>query len=236
MASWTDKIAVETTLKFRDLFNIKEFIETGTYTGVNAKFYSDKFQYVRSCEKMMDSLEIAIVRIGKINNVTLYLKSSPDFLKQYIKRYKEEGRTDIVFFYLDAHFFDKNLPKKDRFLVKNELKALKGFKNCVIAIHDFNNGIFNGLNYEGQLLDINIVKKDLMNINPDFKLYTNTKCDIVTAEEIKTGKIPLLDWNSEMEKTMNFVWSNPIKTYRGILYASPYDLDLNKWDLIKHDN
>jgi len=235
MSSWTDKKAVEITLKLRDEFKIKEFIETGTYTGVNAKFYSDKFEKVKSCEKVEEKLTQALERLNGINNVCLYHNSSPFFLKNFIRNYKKMDREDIVFIYLDAHFYDPRLPLKDRFAIKKELKALEGFKNCIIAIHDFDNGELGHIIYDNIHLDLKLIKKDLMKVNPEFKLYTNNKCDIVTPEEIKKGKIPLLDWNEEMESTMKFVWSNPIKTYRGILYAIPKELNLKKYDLRKHD-
>lgn len=237
MASWTDKVAVQTTLQLKELFGIDEFVETGTYTGVNLKFYANKFSRVKSCELNKVPLETALARTKQFTNVRIFNMTSPKFLKQYVKDSRTLGAEQPVFIYLDAHFYDPTLPKNKRFVVLDELRALKNFRNCLIAIHDFDNGKFGHITYDGQPLNLELVKDGLLKVNPNFKFYTNTECDIVEPGEIKKGKIDGLDWDEEMESTLKFVWSKPQKTYRGILYVIPIELtqeQLIKFKLEKH--
>ena len=232
ISSWTDKIAVNTTLKLRDKFNVKEFIETGTFNGINARFYSNKFENVKSCEVVGSYIEIAMDKVKDLKNVIIYNRSSPVFLKEFRKRYKKEKRNDIVFIYLDAHFYDGKLSKKDKFVVLKELKALKGFKNCIICIHDFWNDKFTGITYDGIKLDFNLLKKDLSKVNEIFKYYTNSECDIVGIDEVKKFKIFGLIPDFETIDNLEYVWSKPEKTYRGIIYAIPKEIDINGLKII----
>ena len=148
--------------------------------------------------------------------------SSPKFL---IKM-KDKFKKGIKFIYLDAHFYDSTLPPEKRFVVLDELNALEDTKNCIIAIHDFDNGKFGHITYDGQQLNFALLSEKLKNVNKDFHYYTNTGCDI-----IKSGKEIGLEDDEEMLGTLKFVWSAPEKTKRGLLYCVPKELDLTKYKL-----
>lgn len=228
--SWIDKKSVEQILKLRDTFSISTFLETGTFMGINARFHSYNFKEVLSCDINEEYLKIAKEKTKSLSNVFLYRKSSPRFLTDFIEDYKEKERKDIVFIYLDAHFYDSSLPKKDKWVVKNELKALRDFNNCVICIHDFDNGLGH-IVYDGEHLGLPLIKKDLMKVNPGFSLYTNdlVSCDTIT----NPAEIKGLYADFETLDGIQFAHSTPRLTYRGILYCTPKKLDIKKFDLRK---
>jgi len=219
--SWTDKGIVKQILKIRDQFKIKEFIETGTFKGVNARFYSQHFEYVQSCESNPEYYKIALEKIKNTKNITLWNMKSKGFLHMFREMYRADNRSDIVFIYLDAHFYDESLPFEKRFVVVEELKELRGFRNCVIAIHDFDNGLGH-ITYDNIPLGWAIVGDLLKKVNPDFKFYTNSysTCDIIRKPEDLEG-VPNDD---DVRENLEYVWSNPDKAFRGILYAVPGEL------------
>jgi len=59
---WIDRLATKQFLKLRDEFNIKTFIETGTFNGVNVKFYAQHFKEVLSCEVVGSAINNAMQR------------------------------------------------------------------------------------------------------------------------------------------------------------------------------
>jgi len=225
--SWTDNQAVETIKKLRDIFKIETFLETGTFKGINARLHSFNFEEVITCEKIPEYFKEANRKLTFYSNVLCVHMDSKHFLKNFVRTYNEHKRKDIVFIYLDAHFYDKNLPKSKRFQVLDELKELKNFKNCIICIHDFDNGLGH-ITYDGISLDLDLIKKDLMNVNPNFKLYTNelSTCDIVkpTLKSIKDANLSV---DKETLDNLEYTWSSPRLTYRGILYALPKEVDIN---------
>ena len=48
--SWTDTKSVEAIKYLRDRFQVKEFIETGTFKGINARRHSKNFEKITTCE------------------------------------------------------------------------------------------------------------------------------------------------------------------------------------------
>jgi hypothetical protein len=229
--SWTDKKAIETILKLRDKFKVKTFVETGTFKGINARLFSRFFQEVKTCEidkklalKAKDSLR-------DLDNVTVTWCKSEDFLKRFVEDYDIKERDDIVIFYLDAHFYDSKLPKKERFVILRELKALYGFKNCIIIIHDFDNNLGH-IVYDNIPLNMELIKFDLKNINGNFKFYTN---DLLTCDIVKSPREIGMPDSFDIKDALWYVWSNPIKTYRGILYSVPSELnkdfEIKEWNL-----
>ncbi len=231
--SWTDFKAIDTFCKLKDEFAIKAFIETGTFRAQGARVMSAYFQDVFTCEVNLDYYIAAKKNVKDIPNVRVFFEDSSVFLKVLSRVFY-----DPVFYYLDAHFYDPTLPKAERFTVKRELASIKPSKNCVIAIHDFDtrNGLGH-LVYDGIPLDFEIVKEGLRKINPDFVFYTNYKeaCKIVTVNDIIAGKLPALQLTFDMEDSLKFIWSDSFKTYRGILYCVPKELDLTKYELHKVD-
>lgn len=220
--SWTDKRAVETMKQLRDAFKVKTFVETGTFKGINARLHAKNFQEVITCELIKDYFLISQEKLKMYPNVKIVNLSSPEFLKQFSDEYKKAGRIDIIMFYLDAHFYDSNLPKEKRFVVLDELRALKDFKNSIIIIHDFDNGLGH-ITYDGQPLDFLLIKDDLMKVNPDFKIYTNelATCEIWNEKTILDSGM-IIDF--ETMDNIRYANSTPRLTYRGILYALPFEV------------
>mgnify|MGYP001589355903 FL=1 len=160
--SWTDKCAVRTINQLRDRFSITDFVETGAFKGINARFQSRNFFKVLTCESNKDYCFEGMANTSDCRNVQVHLDDSEHFLREYTYKHRFDGRKDIPFFYLDAHFYRKEGP---RWQVQKELKALDGFENCVIAIHDFANGMGHCI-YDGERLGMKVVGKLLKEVNP----------------------------------------------------------------------
>jgi len=166
--SWTDKVAVEQILKLRDRFNISTFVETGVFKGVNVKIHARNFDEILACDMVDEYLEKARDRCKDCKNVKIYKKHSPEFLAEFIDKYYASERNDIVFFYLDAHFYNPALGPEEKWIVVNELKALKGFSNCVICIHDYDCEGLGHCCYDGEHLGWPLVKEHILKVSPDF--------------------------------------------------------------------
>lgn len=222
---WSDKISTQTILALRDLFNIDTFVETGTWKGVNAEFYSHYFNKVLTCEFDDNVYNIAKNRANNYN-VEIYNQDSESFLMQFKEDYLRLNRKDIIFFYLDAHFYKSGCTFENRWIVRNELRTLKDFKNCIICIHDFDCENLGHLCYDNEHLDFNIIKEDIKNVNSDFIYYTNKRefCDIVDINTVK--ELPI-KFNDELIDYVNFINSSDVKRYRGLFYAIPKEIDLN---------
>lgn len=226
--SWTDRIAVEEIVKLRDEFDIKTFVETGAFRGINAELYAHYFDEVVTCEVEHKYFIEAASRLDRYRNVKLYLSPSAPFLCAFKDKYSSRNREDTVFFYLDAHFYD---PKgKNKWVVTEELRALESFPNCVIAIHDFNCEGLGHLCYGGEHLNFDVVKRFFRNINPDFHFYTNTRqwCDIVNEDNVKDLPVAI---DEGLMDAVRFVNSSDEKRYRGILYAIPKVVNSHKFRL-----
>lgn len=231
MSWWFDKKAVEQTLKLRDEFDISTYVETGVFRGINLRFWSYYFKEVWGCDISEDYLKTARSKVADRKNVRLFKESSPFFLKRFVNKYDYNKRQDTVFIYLDAHFYDPKLPKSEKWVVKNELKALEGFKNCVIAIHDFDCAGLGHLVYDGEPLNFELIENELSKVNPDFHYYTNTRefCEVHTKQSIEgvLGLVP----DEETLETIDYHSTDRLK-YRGILYCVPKELDLRRYELV----
>lgn len=229
--SWTDKQAIVVIKYLRDKYKIKTFIETGTFKGINAQLHSKNFDAVITYEKIKKYYNEAHRRLNSILNVFIFNEESQNSLKKW-------QTNEMIIFYLDAHFYDKSLPKNKRFVVLDELKALKGRKNSIIIIHDFDNGLGH-IVYDGQPLNLKLIKKDLFNVNSKFQLYTNNleSCNPVTLN-YKDITDSGLNLDMETIDNINYAWTAPRLTYRGILYCLPSklsnkemkELGLRKWN------
>lgn len=229
--SWTDKVAVEEVLKLRDEFNIKTAIATGTFRGIDVELYAHHFDEVLSMDIEPEYLGIARERLGKYKNVELFLMPSWEFLSIFVKQYCEQGRDDYIFIYLDAHFFDPDF--QDRWVVVKELKALKGFKEAILCLHDFDCQGLGHLIYGGEHLGRSVVGEHIQQVNPDFCYYTNKRdyCDIYNEETVRELPITVDEYVID---SIRFANSSDIKRYRGILYATPRKLDLDKFRLVEY--
>jgi len=214
--SWIDRNAVKTITRLGREFCVKDFIETGTFKGINAEVMSRHFR-VTTVEVNEEYYREAQIRLKDKRNVNMVLMDSAEFLRRFVEEYKAEGRVDNVLFYLDAHFYN---PKGPRWQVLRELEALRGFNKGIIVIHDFDNGLGHCI-YDGERLGMNILKKPLKRVNKDFRFYTNRleDCDIMGVSEA-TDPI--------MRDNLVYAHKTPRLTYRGILYAIPGEV---KWDL-----
>ena len=137
----------------------------------------------------------------------------------------------MIFFFLDAHFYDPDLPPDEKWVVVNELKALDGFKNCIICIHDFDCSGLGHCCYDGQPLGFPLVLKHLDKINDKFYMYVNYKesCDIYNEETIRT--VPEIIVDDLVVDTVRNTNSCERLKYRGLLYCVPDELDLNVFQL-----
>jgi hypothetical protein len=230
--SWTDRKAIQTILKLRDEFKVIDFVETGTFRGVNARLHSLHFQNVYTCEVNENYYKEVIKKLPK--NVQVHKVDSPSFLCMYRWKYYVDNTLPPPIFYLDAHFYlSGNKTNEERFVVLKELRALSDFNNCIILIHDFDCAGLGHITYDGISLNFSLVKESLMKVNPNFKFYTNKKefCDIITEKEVLEGKIQGIEPTEDVLDNLNYVWSNEEKTCRGILYCVPKELDLSKYEL-----
>ncbi len=215
--SWQDKVARETIIQLQNEFKIRTAVETGSYKGVGTEWLAKHFSIVVSVENNEEYREIANERLASLKqwNGSVYLGDSVKFLSR-LKRNR-----DFYFFYLDAHFYDPK--RKQKFVVVDELKALKGYGDCVICIHDFDNGVFGGLCYDGQPLNRDVIGEHIQKVNPNFHYYTNTECDIYTEDTI--------DGVTVDEVVLDNLRTFKGRDKRGLLYAVPKKLDLSKYKL-----
>ena len=213
---------------------------------MNIITHLDNFKELYSCEKIKRYFDITSNKLANIDFNTnknygfpyIHFEDSKKFLKwfrkfiNHMQKYKEYKKDEKFIFYLDAHFYDPMMPKgRGKFIVLDELKALKGMKDAIIIIHDFDNGLGH-ITYDGISLDMKLLRKDLLKVNPKFRFYTNelSSCDIITlAEEIglmlKSKKLyggkGDYDYDQDRMDNLKYAWSKPEKTYRGLLYCVP---------------
>lgn len=229
---WSDKIATKTIVDLKKLFNIKTFVETGTWKGVNSELYSNYFHEVLTCEVDKNIFKNTSERLNKYKNIKVFNCESSIFLDNFKKKYIDENRKDIIFFYLDAHFYKQGCTSENRWVVRDELNILKDFRNCIICIHDFDCSGLGHLCYDGEHLDWNVVKDSIKKINSDFFYYINSRefCDIVDLDTVK--ELPI-EYNDSLVDYVRFINSSDQKRYRGILYAIPKELDLKMFNLLQ---
>jgi len=232
--SWLDIKSLTQMKKLRDMFNVKTFIETGTWKGNGAQAQSANFETVLTIEVVPEYYWKAKKYLYRYPNVFPILGNSPDVLRKLKPSLKNTGTT---MFFLDAHFYDASLPQEDRWVLLKELRAMKGWYDSIITIHDFNCNGLGGLCYDGQPLNFDFVRDSLLSVNPSFHFYFNelSGTDILTREKVLAGKVPPLVLDEEVSETLDFVWSKPEthhRSSRGILYAVPAPLDLTQFELV----
>ena len=215
---WLDKIAFAQWLKLREKFDIKCLVETGAGDGIGARFYAYYFPKVFSCELDVEMMRGARRKVLGKKNIFLFHQSSPTFLGRFRRFYERGKMADTILFFLDAHWY-KNWP------VLDELQALQGFGNCVIIIHDFKIGGLGYVSYNGQDLDLDFVRRDLMAVNPNFRLYHNDRETACTYSKEEIAQVPGIVLDKETEWVLNYAWSSEAKKHRGMLYAIPGSLD-----------
>jgi len=228
---WVDKNSIKQMLKLRDDYNISQFVETGVFKGVNVRLHSFHWDKVMSCDISDEYIAIAKDYVKDRDNIIIEKKSSADFIKGFIKKYKEEDRSDIVFFFLDAHFYDPNLPTGDKWVITHELESLKGFKNCVICIHDFDCSDLGHCCYDSQPLGFPLVLSGLLKVNPNFYFYVNNRENCEIHDEKSIYEVKELVINEEVLDNIRYANSCDRLRYRGLLYCTPGLIDTDKYDL-----
>ena len=225
--SWTDKGAVKVIKFLRDKYKITTLVETGAFKGINARLHSKNFNLVITCEnnhayyeEAKENLKYDKNKPIKYQKVILVNEDSPEFLKKLsLGKY---------IFYLDAHFYNPDVLEEDRFVVKKELENMKKFKDSVIIIHDFDNGMGHII-YDGISLNMDLLKSRLLKINKDLFFYTNTLegCEPVKpiADDIRDAGL-IVDFDTL--DCINYAWLAPKLTYRGYLYCLPTKLNENE--------
>ena len=125
-----DVFAIQTFKVIKNIFGIRNLVETGTYKGATSIYLSKYFEKVYSIEINEDNYKYVSGKIGdkNINNIKLYHGSSDDLLESVIKGELIDNST---LFYLDAHWYEP-CPLLDE---------LESISKCglrpVIMIHDF---------------------------------------------------------------------------------------------------
>jgi len=228
--SWSDAGALKEFNKLKDYHSISLFIETGTFHGVGAAVQSANFPKVITIEVNDQYYESACKKLKPYTNVEVIHGDSAKVLYSLRNLIKDEI---CVFIYLDAHFYDGALPLNERWVILRELEALKDMDNVVLTIHDFDNGLGH-LTYDGQSMNMKLLSEALYKVYPYFYYYTNTKesCDIITKERVAAGEITNLTLDEVTADNLDYAWSSEDKTYRGILYCSPSELELSRFNLI----
>jgi len=229
--SWNDKESISQILKLKNEYDICTFVETGTFKGVNVRLHSCHWKEVLSCDISEEYLSIARKYNSDKKNVVIEKKRSVDFIRDFIKKYNSDKREDIVFFFLDAHFYDKLLSPENKWVIVSELRALEGFENCVLCLHDFDCSGLGHLCYDGEHLGFPLIIDKLKKINPDFNMYVNSKdtCDIYDEETIYQRKEIIV--NEDVLENVRLANSCDRLKYRGLLYCTPTPIDLSKYNL-----
>ena len=233
MGWWLDRGSCGITEQLRDHFKIHTFIETGTYRGVNLKFWSYRFDTVIGVDLHRRYFRETSRKLNGRINAEIVCEDSFKFLEDFAYKYYQDERQDIILIYLDAHFYVQGgqKMKEERWVVLRELQSLVGCKNCVLVIHDFNCGDgLHGLVYDGEPLNFELVKDYLTEVNSNFSYYTNLRehCNPHTEESI-IG-VEGLDPDFTTLETIRFHSTDRLK-YRGILYCTPKPLDLSQFKL-----
>ena len=117
--------------KLRNTFQIKTFIETGTWLGYTSCEASKVFDHVYTVEILEKRYNEAQIVLGSKKNVLQYLGNSPDFLNHILPTIETP-----VLLWLDAHW--KTTDNSEATAILGELDALKKayLKNAIIMIDD----------------------------------------------------------------------------------------------------
>lgn len=177
-------------------YKINNAIETGTYQGKGALWLLKFVNNVTTIEYDIEYFIQSQVRFrlngfipqtyGYVDNglfisyvkpetklrLLSYLGSSPNILDFIFKNSPKSVRRCKYIVYLDAHW-------GDQWPILDEIRTLKKYnlKKALIMIHDFKvpGKKWGYDSFKGKPLDLKHVKKDLMKLNPDFKLEYNKK-------------------------------------------------------------
>ena len=177
-----DKYMAEEFIRLRDLYSIKNAVETGSCIFSTTRWLGENFEKVYTFEHNTGFYEENFYKISDMPNVKAFNTRSVSGLSQII-----DSLTEPTIFYLDAHWED-DCPINEEIEVISRCKAPH-----VIAIHDFktNNpemGFDSFPALGGYDLDLNLIYNELEKIYPYcIKFFYNKK-----AEGPKRGVIYIL--------------------------------------------
>lgn len=220
---WQDRGAMRQIAQMRDDFKLTQCVETGTWIGASAEVLAHHFPSVLTCEIAEGYFRKATNRLAHYKSIILMQMESDKFLHLI--------NNEATYFFLDAHPFNNNT---GGWPIEKEIPALGKRDNCVICIHDFDNGELGFISDGTRKLDWRMVGHLLTEVNPNFHYYTNTMefCDIVSEEDI--GNVPVTVDADIIDCIRHSINGGGDATkYRGILYAVPQPLDLSKYKLIE---
>lgn len=86
-------------IRLRDKYNLRDFIETGTYEGATAVWASRHFERVITVECSKEIYQKAVSKYGRVNKINFLLGDSRTVLRTLVPQL-----TRPAFFWLDAHF------------------------------------------------------------------------------------------------------------------------------------
>ena len=135
-------------------FRFSTIVETGTFKGATAEFFLKSTDMpVYTVEIDHESYLYAKLRLIKFYNCHIFLDNTIDFLKMLSA--KPSFPNKDVFFYLDAHGYNK-LPLKDELFIIAEY-----WRSSIVMIDDFKVPDDPGYGYDnygdGQVLEINYI-------------------------------------------------------------------------------
>ena len=114
-------------------FQIRNFVETGTYYGETSVWASRVFDRVLTIENSTDLYNQTIDKYGKVANIEFFLGDSRERLREIVSRLSEP-----TMFWLDAHWSGGlTYGKQDQCPILEEIDIINSFKlNAYIFIDD----------------------------------------------------------------------------------------------------
>lgn len=153
-----DPELIRVVKRLRKVFNLINFVETGTYDGDTSLFFSLIFDKVFTCDVIDHKRR---PEFYLMDNLLYETKTSPEFLKDHLK---EIGRKS--FFYFDAHW-QHYWPLSDELAI-----CFKMCQEPVVMIDDFDAG--GGLDcdtYDGIRLDFEYIAPF---VPDDYNFFVNS--------------------------------------------------------------
>lgn len=125
-------LPIDTAMQLAENYNIKTFVEGGTYKGETARKCSECFEQVITIEKSMAMFEIASKNLKKISNVKILFGDTREHLPDIL------NTNDNILFWLDAHWSGgETYGDDDQCPLIEELNTIfRSRKNSVILIDD----------------------------------------------------------------------------------------------------
>lgn len=205
MGYYFNTIPKNIALMEKERYSLDMFVETGTFTGVTAKWASKHFFQVHTVELREEYYEVAEHNLLNLRNVTMYLNDSRNALPEIINNVGNYG----TLFYLDAHWsrgVNYGRPMIDSVVIE-EILLINEFaeNNHVIIVDDSHRfgtenwptkkGVIyalenNGKRYVRELLDVLIATPSLTFEKFKFdRRYIDAYLDAPPVDLVSLGRI-----------------------------------------------